>query len=183
MIDLNVRAAARKSLCSMSAVLLLLFSLHSFLLAQVEVKLPEMSGRAGSEIRIPLVVGDLESEKVTGFEFVVSCDTSIIRFSGVEQSGTLSEGLAMFANNRVAPFHTGRMKVVCASAYRISGNGVLVRIVAVLAKKAGTSPIVLSDVVLNAGKPEARTINGVVRSKEAADVKQKRRGDTSRHAR
>src|SRR3990172_12920558 len=85
-----------------------------FLPAQIRVALPEVSVHPGTQISIPVRIGELAGEKVTAFEFVVSCDTNIVLLQGVDQRGTLSEGLTMFANNRVAPFGRGRMKVVCA---------------------------------------------------------------------
>lgn len=112
---------------------------------------------------VPVTIGELTGEKVTAFEFVVSCDSNIVVLKGVAQKGTLSEGLTMFANNRVAPFGRGRMKVVCASAKPLSGNGVLVNILASARKKNGTTPLKLTEVVLNAGKPAIETIQGVAR--------------------
>ena len=137
-------------------------SVPTILLAQIDITLPDVKARPGAEISIPLKIGELEGEKVTSFEFVVSCDTNLVQLMGVDQEGTLSEGLTMFANNRVAPFGRGRMKVVCASANPLSGNGVLVKILAIVRGKKGKAPLKLTDCILNAGKPEAQTTAGVV---------------------
>lgn len=131
------------------------------LAAQIRVTLPEVSARPGAHISIPLRIGELAGEKVTAFEFVVSCDSNIVALEGVDQKGTLSEGLTMFANNWVAPFGRGRMKVVCASANPISGNGVLVHILALARKRSGTTRLKLTEFVLNAGKPAVEAIHGV----------------------
>ena len=132
------------------------------LLSQVNVRLPEVAARPGSEVSIPVNVGDLTGKRVTAFELVVTCDTSVVHLKGIDQEGTLSEGLTMFANNRVAPFSAGKMKIVCASAQPISGAGVLVKIVATVRTK-GTTALALSDVVMNAGVPQVRTEDGVLK--------------------
>ncbi len=135
----------------------------SILAAQIRVALPEVSGRPGTDMIIPVRIGELTGEKVTAFEFVVSCDTNIVLLKGVDQKGTLSEGLTMFANNLVAPFGRGRMKVVCASANPLSGHGVLVNILASARMRNGTTPLKLTEFVLNAGKPSVETIHGVAK--------------------
>jgi hypothetical protein len=137
-------------------------SIPVVLSAQIGVTLAEVKARPGTEFSIPLKIGDLTGEKVTSFEFVVSCDTNMVQLLGVDQEGTLSEGLTMFANNRVAPFGRGRMKVVCASANPLSGEGVLVKILARARGKNGRATLKLADFVLNAGKPAVETTAGVV---------------------
>jgi len=132
------------------------------LLSQINVRLPEVAARPGSEVFIPVNVDDLTGRRVTAFELVITCDTSVVHLKGIDQEGTLSEGLTMFANNRVAPFNAGKMKIVCASAQAISGAGVLVKIVANV-RKRGTTTLALSNVIMNAGVPQVRTENGVLR--------------------
>lgn len=134
--------------------------LHS----QIAVTLTSISGVPGSTLKIPVNVADLTGKDVSSFEFVVSCDTTVVRLSGIEQKGTLSQGLTMFANNRVRPFGPGRMKIVCASAEPLSGSGVLVYITANVQKKGGSSPLQLSDFLFNTGTPSASTTNGAVKA-------------------
>ncbi|HCA80003.1 MAG TPA: hypothetical protein DEP53_09750, partial [Bacteroidetes bacterium] len=92
----------------------------------VNVTIPNASALPGATLTIPVNVGDLTGLNVTAFEFEVVCDSTIIRFTGVESSGTLSQGLGPVANYFVAPRSAGRMKVTCASATPISGSGVLI---------------------------------------------------------
>ena len=132
------------------------------LLSQIIVRLPEVVAQPGLGVSIPVNVDDLAGRKVTAFELVVTCDTGVVLLKGTDQKGTLSEGLTMFANNRVPPYGAGKMKIVCASAQPISGAGVLVKIVANVRKK-GTTALALSDVVMNAGVPQVRTEDGVLR--------------------
>jgi len=131
--------------------------------AQVNVRLPALTTKTGSDVKIPVTVPDLNKENITSFEFVVLCDTTIIRFTGTEQEGTLSAGLMMFANTKVAPYGPGKMKVVCASATPLTGQGVLVYLKAKVQSKKGSSPLQLMSFNFNAGKPAAKTSNGTVK--------------------
>ena len=160
------RAALKLARRSIARSLALFFCyatiLSPALLSQVNVRLPEVAAQPGLGVSIPVNVDDLTGRKVTAFELVVTCDTSVVLLKGIDQKGTLSEGLTMFANNRVPPYSAGKMKIVCASAQPISGAGVLVKIVANVRKK-GTTALALSDVVMNAGVPQVRTEDGVLR--------------------
>jgi hypothetical protein len=167
---------------SFISFILLLVIVQSVLLGQVTLRLPEMKARVGSEVTIPLRVEGLAGRNVTSFGFVISCDASILRLKGTDQRGTLSEGMMMVSNNKVPPYGVGRMKVGCAGAQPISGSGVLVKILATVRKK-GTSSLNLSDILLNAGTPQAKSTDGRIKcesasKREAADRKSVRREPT-----
>jgi hypothetical protein len=157
----------KKSRSLMYCVALLL-TVWGPLAAQIPLSLPRLSANPGATVRIPVTVGDLTGTDVTSFGFVVSCDTTIIRLTGTEQEGTLSSGLMMFANNHVRPFTPGKMKVVCASARPISGKGVLVYLTGIVQKKSGSSGLQLSECLLNAGSPPARSSDGSIKIVAAA---------------
>lgn len=142
------------------------------LAAQIRVALPEVNARPGTDFIIPVKIGELTGEKVTAFEFVVSCDSNIVLLKGIDQKGTLSDGLTMFANNWVAPFGRGRMKVVCASAYPLSGKGVLVNLLATARRKSGSTPLKLTEFLLNAGKPAVKTSHGMAKIVRDSAAKQ-----------
>jgi hypothetical protein len=129
---------------------------------QVEARIMSVTARQGSDIVVPLKIRNLTGMNVTAFEFVVSCDTSLLMLNGIEQKGTLTAGLTMFANNRVAPFGPARMKVVCASATALAGDGVLVNILASARGRRGNVRITLSDFILNAGTPAVKSRSGNV---------------------
>jgi len=148
---------------SVSSTVGLLCVVWGTLLAQVPVSLPNLSARGGSELKIPVNVGDLSGLAVTSFEFVVQCDTNVVRLSGIDQERTLSVGLMMFANNRVRPFGPGKMKVVCASAKPIVGSGVLVYLKATTSNAGLRTPLKLSNVIFNAGTPATSVTNGSVK--------------------
>ncbi len=143
--------------------------------AQVRVSLPTLTSNPERTIKIPIMVENIRKQDVTSFEFVVSCDTSVLRLLGVDQKGTLTEGLMMMANNSVAPFGKGRMKVVCASAVPISDDGVLVNISAGVGRNEGKSLLELSKITLNAGKPESKLFNGSITVRSPANGKEKGR--------
>lgn len=157
---------------------LILFPL-STIFAQVTARVPDMSVIQGSRIAVPLKISSLGVEKVTAFEFIVTCDTSMLVLEGVDQRGTLTEGLTMFANNRVAPYGRGRMKVVCASAHPIAGGGVLVNILATVLKKPGQTPLKLSGFVLNAGRPAVEPRDGMLVIRRSAPETTRQKSKTS----
>lgn len=148
------------------------------LFCQVPINVPKLSAHPGVDLKIPLTTGDLSGQNVTSFEFVVSCDTSVLKLTGVEQEGTLSTGLTMFANNRVRPFNPGRMKVVCASAQPLSGSGVLVYLTAKTQKAIGVTQIQLSNFVLNTGTPATQITNGVFTASVPENAKKATSRDT-----
>ena len=143
------------------------------LAAQVTATIAETSTTPGIEIAIPLTVSNLTGKDVRSFEFVVSCDTAVASLTGVSQQKTLSEGLAMYANNKVAPFNRGRMKVVCASAKPLAGQGILVNLLVTVGKRAGSSPLAISDFMMNTGMPGVKTHSGSLVSRPADPTKAK----------
>lgn len=133
----------------------------SILNSQVKLASPDLVARSGSTLSIPITIGNLTELNVTGFEFIIQCDTTVVRLTGIDQQGTLSQGLMMYANNRVSPFNAGRMKVVCAAAKPLLGGGVLVKILATAKKKKnGMTALTLSKAILNSGAPEVQVTNG-----------------------
>jgi hypothetical protein len=159
---------------------LLLFSIHLDLPAQVLVSLPKLTASPGKKITIPVTIGNVGKEEVSAVEFVISCDTNVVSLLGVEQKGTRTEGFMMLSNNSVAPYNKGCMKVVGASAFPISGNGILVNISARVAAKEGRTLIQLSNTTLNAGKPESKLIDGMITVRVPSDTKSKQ-GSGRRH--
>jgi hypothetical protein len=116
--------------------------------AQVPVSLPNLTAQPGATVTIPVTVGSLTASNIGSYDFEVSCDTTILRFTGADGSGTLSNGLFVVANNSVSPYGPGKMKVVCASGTAILGSGVLVNLTAVAQTKLATTSLQFSNVHL-----------------------------------
>jgi hypothetical protein len=108
---------------------------------QIPITLPALSVLPGTTVNMPVNVGSVTGQNVTAYEFIVTCDTSIMSFTGVVDAGTLSSGLGPLVNFSVGLFNPGRMKVVCAAALPISGSGVLIYISAAIKNKAGSSAV------------------------------------------
>ena len=156
-----------------------LLFVHVDLAAQVLVSLPKLTVSPGKKITIPVKIENIGKEEITAVEFVISCDTNVVGLLGVVQKGTLTEGFMMLSNNSVALCNKGRMKVAGASAYPIPGDGVLVNILASVASKGGKSLIQLSNIILNAGKPESMVVDGTITVRLPSDLKSKK--STGRH--
>lgn len=138
-------------------------------LAQVPiaVTIPNSGALPGAAITIPVNVGDLTGRNVTSYEFEVWCDSTIIRFTGIQSSGTLSAGLGPVENYFVAPRGPGRMKVVCASATPLAGSGVLIYLKATAQTKIATTSLDLTGFLFNTGNPAAAITNGSLRINRA----------------
>ena len=173
------RLFAKNIHCLFLGVILLVSPAGGCLHAQVPVAIPRLSVLPGAVVRIPLNIGDLSGKDVTSFEFVVACDTTVLRFSGVDQEKTLSSGLTMFANNHVRPYGPGRMKVVCAASQPLAGSGVLVYITGVAQKQNGTSSLQLSNCILNAGTPLTSVSDGSLTVKPPKGSKSPIREDSA----
>jgi hypothetical protein len=157
-----------KTLLRSSLVLLLLLMVGLTAgYSQIAVNIPVTVAAAGSSVKIPINVGSLTGQSVTAYEFEVLCDSTILRFTGVDASGTLSDGLGPVANYFVAPRGPGRMKVTCASATDISGAGVLVYLTATAQNVSGSTSLTLQGFLFNAGTPTASITNGTFRTNSA----------------
>ena len=108
---------------------------------QVSVTLPALSVLPGSSVSIPVNVGSVTGLNILAYEFVVTCDSTIMSLDGVTDAGTLSSGLGPLSNNHANGFGTGRMKVVCAAALPLSGSGPLVYINGTIKNKPGSSTV------------------------------------------
>ena len=135
--------------------------------AQVSVTIPNISVLPDSSVTIPVNVGSLTGLNVTGFEFVISCDTNIVKFAGASASGTLSEGWSVVFNNSVGAYGPGKMKIVAANATPTSGSGALVNLLATAKNVSGSSALSVSNFLFNAGTPSATITNGSLRTNRA----------------
>lgn len=131
--------------------------------AQIAVSLPNLSIGPNSSLTIPVNVGSLTGQGVIAYEFVISCDSTILRLDGIDASGTLSSGWSVIANNSAGGFNPGRMKVVAATFAPASGSGVLINLRATTKNKGDSTALQLSGFIFNAGSPASSVTNGSVR--------------------
>ena len=91
----NFAGVLRNTLC---ALVLVLVVGSGALMAQVSISIPSISVVPGETLKIPVNVGDITADSVGSYQFVVTCDTTIIRFTGVDVAGTISEAWGATAN-------------------------------------------------------------------------------------
>jgi hypothetical protein len=130
--------------------------------AQVAVTIPNPSAAPNTSLMIPVNITSLTGLNVTAYEFIATCDTSFVQFDGIDVAGTVSSGQGVLSNNSANGFYPGRMKVVCATAFPISGGGILVNLKVTTKNKGGNTPIQLTGVVFNAGTPTYSLTNGSI---------------------
>ena len=119
--------------------------------------LPQVAGEAGQQLLIPITIGDLTGEGVSSFEMTVDFDPSIVRFDGVSQQNTLSDGTAPIVN-LASP---GKAIVSWASVSTLEGAGVLLNFEVTLLS-TGTSPLTFESFRLNEGMPEVQSVSGSI---------------------
>ena len=116
-----------------------------------------LSGNVGSNLSIPVTVGDVTGRNVASFEMVLEYDPAILRIDAVAQAGTLTDGTPASANLDTP----GQVSLVWASATPLSGEGTLIAFEATLLA-AGTSALTLSSFKFNEGAPPATLQHGAV---------------------
>jgi hypothetical protein len=134
---------------------------------QVTVTIPASSLLPGTSVKIPVNVGSTTGANITAFEFVITCDTTIMTLDGVDATGAITAGSwSLLANNFAGGFSAGRMKVVAASSSPLTGSGVLVYINGTTKNKAGSSPLTFASFIFNTGAtsdPQPTITPGTVR--------------------
>jgi len=112
--------------------------------AQLTMSVSTLSAVPGAQVKIPVNIGNVSSTNNIGsYEFEMTCDTTIIRFTGVDGVGTLCESAAPTFNYTVPPRGPGRIKVVWSSTNSIVTSGVLIYITATAQSMIGSTPLEL----------------------------------------
>ena len=141
--------------------------------AQITLTVPSVSAIPGSQVLIPVNIGNVDvTNNVGSYEFEMTCDSTIIRFTGAEAAGTLCAGAAPTVNYTVAPRGPGRIKVVWSSTTSIVSNGILIYVKATAQSKIGSTNLELINVFAwkLATPPPALTVtvtNGSLRTNRA----------------
>ncbi len=129
----------------------------SLAVGQIDVSLPTDTGQVGDTPLLPITVGDVTGQGVVAYQFTVSYDSTILTITGIDASGTLSEGMSIVPNSAVS----GQITVAAAGATPLSGSGTLLNLHAEYVGE-GTSPLTWTDFVFNEGDPAANATNGSV---------------------
>jgi hypothetical protein len=130
--------------------------------AQLAVSIPNPSAAPNTSLMIPVNISSLTGLNVTAYEFIAACDTSFVQFDGIDVAGTISNNQGPLANNFANGFYPGRMKVVCATAFPLSGSGVLLNLKVTTKNKGGNTPIQMMGLLFNNGTPAYTLTNGSI---------------------
>ena len=126
--------------------------------SSILVSLPSgITGDRNTQILIPMSTGNLSGESVTSFVYTVTFNRSVLEITGVNLSGTLTEGLPVSIDTSTP----GQVVVSYSGTTELSGEGVLMNLVANLIAP-GTTSLSITAFQFNNGNPEARTQNGRV---------------------
>lgn len=144
-------------------LLLGLFVGWASLQAQVTVSAPTMTAAPGALVQIPISVGNLTGLNVTSVEIVLSCDTTLIRITGYDLTGTVLDGWLASANFTVAPFGPGKIKVSAANSLPATGSGLLLYVNGTAQNRGGLSALQIVSVLFNTGTPTGTITSGSLR--------------------
>ncbi|MGK9368669.1 putative Ig domain-containing protein [Melioribacter sp. Ez-97] len=126
--------------------------------AQVSVTLPNVAGSAGIEKSGAITVGDLTGQNVLSFEFTLTYDKNVVYITGVDQAGTLVDGLGSIQVN--ADTANGKISVAWASGSALEGEGTLLKL-NFMFRNAGTTALDFGGTFkFNAGTPAASVVAG-----------------------
>lgn len=168
-----------KSNRTIGAVILLLFSVSLFpampfmkgsayqpsqfqeSLATIPVSLPTQNATVGTNVVVPITVGDLTGNGVIAYDLEVTFDPSVIRpqGTGVSSAGTLSSSMVVTPN----PYNQGRLIVSSFTTMPLSGSGTLLNLTFTVVGGAGSSTaLTWQRLDLNEGNPANTHTNGSV---------------------
>ena len=158
---------AKSSSSAAAWLVLLLFLVSATSLGQVTLSLPNTAASPGSTFSIPVNIAIPAGQNVGSFEFEVLCDTSIMKFTGIDDAGTKTSGNPPTANWYAGAYNAGRIKLTWASLTSITGNGVLIYLKATAQSTIGNTSLQLSKAFVwdaNTSPVQVSTTNGSVRS-------------------
>lgn len=137
----------------------------------LKVAVPKVDAASGSQVGVPLTIGNLMGRGLTAYQFDVEYDPSVVTPAAVpaDLTGTLGEGMTLMSNV-TAP---GLLKVVVFGAMPVNSDGVYVNLRFVATGRPGTvSPIAISSFRANDGTMSVLAANGAI------SVRQRIRGNS-----
>jgi hypothetical protein len=148
---------AKESVETLKRIILLLVLAIGVSEAQVSVSLPAVTGWPKLSVTVPLSVGNLTGLGVTAFQCTLTYDTSIVKLTSVENSGTLSSSFAVVIN----PNYPGELRIAAAGITPIVGSGTLVNLKFDL-KSLGSTVIDFTSFRFNEGTPKYSASSGTI---------------------
>jgi hypothetical protein len=127
----------------------------------IRVSVPNVKAVHGSEVKVPLVIEDLNGVGVTSYQFDVGYDPAVLEPAPVaaDLSGTLSEGFGVAANSP----EPGLLRVIVYGTSPVTADGVFTNLTFKAVGTAGSSTsISISHFRLNDGSSRVETNGGVV---------------------
>jgi hypothetical protein len=110
-------------------------------------------------LAIPITTSDVSGQGVISFDTTITFDPAVLTYIGFDQSGTVSQGMAITINSNNA----GTLVISGFSATAAAGSGVLLNLNFFTAGPVGTtSAMTFSSFVYNEGTPCTTTTNGDV---------------------
>ena len=145
----------------------LVLILGSTIKAQVNVSIPDITkASVVPDEYIPIIIGDITGKNVTSFQFNLFYNKNIVYITDITSTGSELTGISNPIFN--ADTANGVLRVAWASAYPLSGSGVLVKF-KLKYRGDGYSNLTFTDPAtsqnsfrLNGGNPTVTTKNGSV---------------------
>ncbi len=81
--------------------------------------------KIGQTITIPILVSDITGMGILGFNFTLTYDTTVVKYIGYDDAGTVSAGITQIGNNDIA---NSRLMWAAAGMAPLSGKDTLVRL-------------------------------------------------------
>lgn len=124
---------------------------------QIDVTVKDTSGVAGSDLEIPVQVGQLDGEGVLSYEFTLTYDENIVSIDSIIANGTVSEDISINSNTSAQ----GTLRVAGADDSEIGGSDSLITLYAHL-NNTGTSELGFEAFQFNEGDPAANARPGTL---------------------
>lgn len=125
----------------------------------VELSIPDSVGGPGDSINIPINISNTNGLNLIAANLTMSYDPNILTAMNTSTAGTIAAG--WFAVHNIS---SGQIAIAMASSLALNGAGTLINVNANVAGGASdgeTSPLAISDVLLNEGSVSADTVDGI----------------------
>jgi hypothetical protein len=128
---------------------------------KISVSAPNKTVRSGSELVIPIEIGNLNRKDITSYQFELAYSPKVIRPAAnpCDVLGTVSKDLVVTCNGETA----GLLKVVVFGIKSLENSGVLLNLrFAAIGSAGSSSPLTFKGLMLNEGEPQARSTDGEI---------------------